>query len=51
MTELKLDFSLGIVAQGFLVDFDDGLLDQMVQAAWVREIKSHLQTCSVGRDR
>ena len=48
---MKLDFRLGIVAQGFLVDFDDWLLDQMEQAAWVWEIKSDLHTCPMGRDR
>lgn len=43
MTELNMDFRLGIVALGFLVYFYGWLLDQMEQAAWVQEIKSKLQ--------
>ena len=43
ITELNMNFRLGIVALGFLVDFDGWLLDQMEQAAWVREIKSGMQ--------
>jgi len=40
MTDLNIDFRLGIVALGFLVDFDGWLLDQMEQVAWVQEMKS-----------
>jgi len=51
MTELNIDFRLGIVAQRILFDFRFWLLDQLEKEDWVQEINSGIQTCYVGRGR
>ena len=48
---MKLDFRLGIVAQGFLVDFYDWLLDQMEQASLGLRNQVRIARCFVGRGR